>query len=504
MKKFLSFFCSAMLICCWNFSSTESFAEESTSPTQETTTEPEILFPHYEELSAGDVPRIYIDSKNNNVLGLIKETGYIETNIAIVDTNGYVVKDSGLIKVRGNSTALVAKKPFTIKFDNKQNVLGMGKARKWWLIANCLDPTMLRNELSLGLSQNMGISYTSEHKYAELWLDGVYRGCYQIIEPVDSGKSRVNINVEKENAETEFLLQFELSRYDPTATYFVADGFRFEIKAPDEPNAAQLEYITSTMTEIAKTIKSLNFKEIEKVIDIDSFAKYYLLNEYFKSVDCGFSSMFFYYKNGKLFAGPPWDYDLTSGNLNYNESENSRLCLDTANLFANDAIFFKYLCKCRDFNNAVRHAYAENYEYFENIYVDGGYIDNIIDEYYSVFQRNFDDTEWVVGQRYWHLTRQPDDTYEKNVDYLRNWLKERNEWLSEYYDIFGNDWYTVGDINGDSIKSVADAVSLSRFLMGAESFSTVEYLSSDLNSDGEVDVYDMIFMRQLILNSNPN
>lgn len=499
MKKFLSILCSAILICFGTFSSMASFAEETTAPTQETTSESEILFPHYEELSAGDVPRVYIDSKNSNVLGLIKETGYIETNIAIVDTNGSIIKDSGLIKVRGNSTASVAKKPFTIKFDNKQNVLGMGKTKKWWLIANCLDPTMLRNELALGLSQNMGIPYTSEHKYAELWLDGVYRGCYQIIEPVDTGKSRVNINVEKEKAETEFLLQFELNRFDPTATYCIADGFRFEIKAPDEPNEAQVEYITATMTEIAKTIKSLNYKEIEKVIDIDSFAKYYLLNEYFKAVDCGFSSMFFYYKNGKLFAGPPWDYDLTTGNLNYDESESYRMCLDTANLYANGAIFFKYLCKCRDFNNAVRHAYVKNYEYFENIYVEGGYIDNIIDKYNPVFQRNFDDTDWIVSHRYWHLIRQPDETYEENVEYLRNWLKERNEWLSEYYDIFGSDWYTVGDINGDSVKSVADAVSLLNFLISKDSLSEVEYLSSDLNSDGEVDIYDMILMRRLLI-----
>ncbi|MDE6784032.1 MAG: CotH kinase family protein [Ruminococcus sp.] len=452
------------------------------------------------QFSAGEVPRVYINTNDGIGLALVKQTGYVMADIAVVDTNGYIIHDSGQIKVRGNSTALAPKKPYNIKFDSKQNVLGMGKAKKWVLLADCYDPTFLRNTLALDFSHNIGMPYTSEHSYVELWLDGVYRGCYEITEPVDDGTSRVNINVDGNGGMEDFIIQYEMNRASSNTTYFTADEFRFEIKSPDITSEEQRLYVKNKVTEIFRIIKTLDFEEIEKVIDIDSFAKYYLINELFKNVDFGYTSAFFYYKNGILYAGPPWDYDLTAGNLNYNESPNSRLCLDTENLFADNCQFYQYLLECRDFQNAVRHVYAENFEYCENMYAEGGIIDTITETYYPLFQRNFDDTDWEISKQYTSLMRVPDPDYFENVNYLRNWLRERNQWLSDYYDIYGDDWFSLGDVDGNSEISIADAVQLQQYLMSQRAFSAINLKASDLNQDGEVDSYDMIKMRKLIIN----
>lgn len=454
-----------------------------------------------EEYTAGDYVKIYINTSDETGPPTSKSQGYVPADIIIVSTTGNIIHQSGQIKVRGNSTAIVSKKPYTIKFDTGRNVLGMGKAKKWVLLASCLDPTFLRNKLALELGRNISLPYTSDHKYAEMWMDGKYRGCYEITEPVTDGASRVNIDVDKNDGYGDFLVQYELSRYDADSVYCNSDGMRFEIKSPDITSEDQRLYVQETLANIVRTVKTKNFDEIEKLIDVDSFAKYYLINEFFKDVDFGFSSAFFYYKNGILYAGPPWDYDITAGNLNYYESENSRICLKTDGLFAANYLFYEYLMECRDFKNAVRHVYAENYQYFENIYVSGGYIDQTLDVYKPLFLRNFSDTEWNLTTQYHQLMRKPDATYEENVEYLRNWLAERNEWMSGYFDIFGEEIYELGDINDGDGTDIGDLVKLQRYVMGAEEFNRAEFLAADVTQDGAVDGYDVVLMRQLLIDN---
>lgn len=116
------------------------------------------------------------------------------------------MSDSAQIKVRGNTTALywMQKKPFTIKFSSKKNVLGMGSGKKWALIANLFDPTLLRNYVAFDTAQKMGIEYTSNQRFVELWLDGSYRGCYTLYEPVQQGVDRVDIDIKSNGGKKTF------------------------------------------------------------------------------------------------------------------------------------------------------------------------------------------------------------------------------------------------------------------------------------------------------------
>lgn len=465
----------------------------------------------YDELSSAieklqyrtsQVPQVYITTNDNIGNQLIKETGYIPTHIAVVDTDGNTVSQNGIIKVRGNSTAMVYKKPYTFKFETKQDLLGMGKGKRWVLLADCLDPTFMRNYVAFEIGKELGIDYTSEHRFTEVWMDGVYKGCYELTEPVSEGKNRVDIDVDSNNGMNDFLIQYEYSRAHEDSIYFTADDLRFEIKSPDVTSEEQRLYVKNKTIEIYKVIKSLDYDEISKVIDTRSFAAYYLLNEYYKPVDVGFSSIYFYYTNGKLFAGPPWDYDLAAGNLNYSESENSRLCLDTTGLFASQYLFYKYLCQCDEFIDEVRHIYREHYDFFENIYAENGLIDTVSSEYREVFDRNYEDTDWDISFQYLNLMRPPDKTYEENFEYLRDWYKNRNEWYSEYLHIFDLDNIIPGDLDESGEVNIADAVLLNKHLLSESKLTQTQYTASDINNDGKVNAFDMVLMRKLVINNN--
>ena len=264
------------------------------------------------------VPKIEITTDAGNGLSLEKADGYVGAHITITDADGSAVDDTISLKVRGNSTAMehVTKKSFNFKFAKKTEILGMGKGKKWALLANCFDPTLLRNYLAFDLAQELDLPYTSQQRYAEVWLDGSYRGCYTVYEPVQEGTDRVDIDIESNDGKKDFLLEYEASRTEADVSYVSAGGLRFAMSDPDEPTEDQLAYVTDTLNNIINTLKNGTEEEIRQTIDVDSFAKFYLLNEYAKTGDFGLSSVFFFYKDGILYAGPAWDYDLALGNLN--------------------------------------------------------------------------------------------------------------------------------------------------------------------------------------------
>ena len=177
-----------------------------------------------------DVPQIRVVTENGNGTTLQKEDDYVNAQITIKDTDGTELSDAVQFKVRGNTTALswVTKKAFTFKFAKKKNVLSMGSGKKWFLLANAFDPTLLRNYTAFELARELGLEYTSNQKICELWVDGNFRGCYTLYEPVQEGKDRVNIDIESNGGKKDFLLEFEaVTEEDDAVTAPLFGGSRF-------------------------------------------------------------------------------------------------------------------------------------------------------------------------------------------------------------------------------------------------------------------------------------
>ena len=438
-----------------------------------------------------DVPQIRVVTENGNGTTLQKEDDYVNAQITIKDTDGTELSDAVQFKVRGNTTALswVTKKAFTFKFAKKKNVLGMGSGKKWFLLANAFDPTLLRNYTAFELARELGLEYTSNQKICELWVDGSFRGCYTLYEPVQEGKDRVNIDIESNGGKKDFLLEFEAVTEEDDKTYLVADKrFRFAFKDPEEPTEEQQAYVQEIMDDIVAAIKTGDKAQIEQKIDLPSFTKYYLLNEYLKTFDFERTSVYFYYKDGKLYAGPAWDYDLCAGNAYPDFSARAKNAADYNGIFADKNLYI-YLAKYGWFNEMVSEVYRDHYEFIENISADGGFLDATYAQYKDVFERNYKEAGWNISKWWLNNYKKPLPTYAANYDYLKDWLDVRNDWMTVHFNPFGED-YKIGDVNGDKSIDVFDATLVQKYIVENAGLTGEQKIIADVNNDNTVDALD--------------
>jgi len=391
------------------------------------------------EGDASDIARIYIDTADNSS---IVKAEYRPCTITVYDPTGKystITDPNGTVKVRGNSTSGGAKQPYNIKFDKKQNVFGFGKCKKWCLLANMYDKTQIRNTLAYNLANDIGMAYVQQSAFVELYVNGTYCGVYQLCESVGVGDTRVDIDVDG----NEFLFEFL-----PYAEYSTDENFRtpkynilLGINDPESPTEAQRAYMQEFFTAMENAIESKNYDNIIKYVDVPSFIDSFIVHEFFKEVDYATSSTRFYLKEGKLYAGPVWDFDLSSGNCSssyytgYNNVSTTGLSWQGDYCYG---IWNKRLFKCTRIMDMVKARYKELQPYIVNVYKDNELGKNKIDELLEKngvdIRRNY--TRWYTEVVYSTLEKVPEDgTYESEIAYLRDWLEKRNAWLKERFGI---------------------------------------------------------------------
>ena len=144
------------------------------------------------------------------------------------------VSNSGTVNVRGNSTSLADKKAYNLKFDSSINPFGMGTAKKWSLLANIFDKTMIRNYMGLNFQRylestqtpfenNVSKAFTSNCKNVDLYVDGKYLGTYLLTESVEVGADRVNIDTSYYDKTTDDV------KADSTPTTVTINGTEYKL-----------------------------------------------------------------------------------------------------------------------------------------------------------------------------------------------------------------------------------------------------------------------------------
>ena len=201
----------------------------------------------------------------------------------------------------------------------------MDASRRWELLANFYDGSNMRNALMLDLAKDAGLEYTPDAEWADLYLNGVYQGLYQISEKVETGAGRVDIDVsESGSGETGYLFLMEdASRYETAeGGKFTTDGGQtLVIKNPElagKEQTAALESLVQGFENAAVSPDGVDpdtGKVLTDFIDLDSFVKKYLIEEISKNSDAVTNSQYFYKKaeSPLLYAGPAWDYDNALG-----------------------------------------------------------------------------------------------------------------------------------------------------------------------------------------------
>lgn len=233
------------------------------------------------------------------------------TRYASADTNPdkYCSLD---MRGRGNTTWNMAKKPYQIRSENEIDLLGMGLATTYALMANYRDAIGSRTQLALDLGQALELDYTSEQRQVDFFLNGIYMGMYVIAEKVEVAPNRVEID------QTEDIL-FEIDQYYSESgnigiglTQYNSQC-RFRIHSPTEEDT--VERSKQVITEAIEALYSGDEQAFLSYFDLNSWARMYLLQIYSMNSDAYHGSLYFYYSNddGKLHACSPWDFDWSFG-----------------------------------------------------------------------------------------------------------------------------------------------------------------------------------------------
>ena len=219
----------------------------------------------------------------------------------------------GGIRGRGNSSWLwYDKKPYRIKFDKKQSLMGLGKAKSWVLLAEYRDPTDLMNAFVFEFAQMMDMPYTNHNRYVEVTLNGDYIGLYHLTEQVQQGDNRVAVD-----EMAGYLIQ--LDRDDgPELAPDAGDNFWSEVyrmpvcvKNPEDLGAEGLAKAKAELATLETAIRKGDYKEVCKLIDIQTMIKFLIVQELVYNVELDAPRSMYMHKDvgGKWAMGPLWDFD---------------------------------------------------------------------------------------------------------------------------------------------------------------------------------------------------
>lgn len=221
------------------------------------------------------------------------------------------------IQGRGNSTWVVHdKKPYSLKLVDKADLLGMGEAKDWILLADALDASAMRNKIVYDFAAEAGLAYTPECRWTELYLNGEYAGLYLLCERVEVDPQRVDLTPDGSLVCMDRDIRIE---EDPEPYFVTENGQYLQVRESSDYGA--LKELFQSMENAVLSPDGLDPESghsWQELIDLKSWVKKYLIEEIFDSYDANFQSQYFYcYEtnaDSRIYAGPIWDYDASLGN----------------------------------------------------------------------------------------------------------------------------------------------------------------------------------------------
>ena len=424
---------------------------------------------------------------------------------------------------------------FNMKLEDTTHLFGMDAAesesgaKSWCLLANNADESMMRNAVAYQLAAEIGIEYPPEFRFVDIYSNGKYLGAYFVTEKVDVGKKKLikgkafdDLNEDKmgkdvdsegatnvysvefnnktlsgsmryRNFKTDidmkdieysttgtYLLEFEIGeRYTSEHSYFTSPrGQHVVVKSPEDATESQVEFIAkefAKMEELAFADSSETFlNNLDDYMNIESFAKMYLIQELSSNLDAASTSYFITYdcskgENARFTASPVWDYDWAFGQYAKKDMKfeaNSDKSLEPANptvWFAKNKRIDdssskapkKYSIQSKLANNAkfqtvIKKCWNDVFlSSAQDMYKTNGYID----QWYNLINKSMamNEDRWGFIKNDPLISDPSDnwgsndtgDTFDDTVDYLKNkWLKVRTEWLNGKIQEYGDYEYT--------------------------------------------------------------
>ena len=361
------------------------------------------------------------------------------------------------IEIRGSSTTWFPKKQFAVETrdslgeNNNISLFGMPEENDWIFNAPYTDKSLMRNVIIYKMARDAG-KYATRSHYFELVIDGDYRGLYVMFEKIKRDNNRVNISkLEPEEVSDDDITGGYIIKVDkwdgeniggwysePPSDSYGGFYYQYHYPKPDEIVYDQQQYIMSYMESFEQTILSDDFANPEtgypSIINWDSFVDFFIMQEITKNVD-GYRLSSFLHKDkdsddGRLVAGPIWDFNLGFGNADYYNGWETQGWQVEADLPNDDFSIPYWWCTIWS-DQSFRWSVQQRWNSLRNNFLSNASVNSLIDSLQShigeAADRNFE--RWpTLGQYVWP-NYYIGQTYQDEIDYLRNWIITRMDWM---------------------------------------------------------------------------
>ncbi|MFN6373946.1 MAG: CotH kinase family protein [Chitinophagia bacterium] len=385
------------------------------------------------------------------------------------------------IELRGQSSQMFPMKSYDIELRDAAGselevpLLGMPPESDWVLYAPYTDKTLMRNFLAYTLAREMG-RWASRCRYVELVVDNDYKGIYLLEEKIKRNTARVNISklLPTDNSGDEltggYIFSLDKQPNGWFSSYPVLGSINFNKRQFSYvyPKLAditqpQKDYIKSAVDQFESVLAGPDFQNpstgTRKYADLNSFIDYFIINELSRNVD-GYRLSTYLHKgknsiDGRIKAGPVWDYDLAFRNANYCNGSDiygwaykyNYVCPgDGAGLIP---FWWERLMQDTSFIGSLRCRWKE----LRKTTLSDNHIQKIIDSVVSLTTeargRHF--TRWdIMGKYVWPNANPIPPNYAEEINTLKSWLTQRAAWIDGSLDNSG----ACGDFPPNTVTSL--------------------------------------------------
>lgn len=383
-----------------------------------------------------NLPTVIINTENAQEI--VSKENEISSNVYIISENGTNLLSTSETGVRGRGNASwdqFPKKPYRLKFKSKQSPLGApASAKKWTLISNYSDKSLMRNILAFEASRRIGQAYTPYCHPVDVIVNGEYRGCYQLCDQVEAAEGRVP-------AKDGYLIEIDAYAWKEVSAFWSWKGTPVTIKHPDEDDItdAQRNHIESFFNQMETAALGADFTDPEKgyrkYLDLESFLRNLLVGDFCGNTDLLWSV--YMYKDaadGKLYTGPTWDHDLSFDNdyRSHPINNNNDFIFLTVPSPASDAVR-EMTRKIVKEDPQAKQMLAELWtEAYENGSLKT--LPDYLDQTYLLLQEsqelNF--KRWKILNQTVHMNFQALGSYEAEVQFVKKCIEERLVKFDQY------------------------------------------------------------------------
>lgn len=381
------------------------------------------------------------------------------------------------IEIRGSSSQGFEKKNYAVETrkadgsNNNVSLFGFPKENDWVLHGPYSDKSLMRNAIAYTLAGWI-MDYAPRIQFCELVINGQYEGVYLFTEKIKRDKNRVNVAelLPEENQGDEltggYILKFDKwdgasndgfpSNYPADLDGFGTTYFLYHYPKPDEITGEQKAYVQQWIHNLEATLMSAGFDSPQygyrQLLDVPSFISYLFVQEIGKNVDAYRLSTFFYKdkdsKNGKLFMGPVWDFNLAFGNADYCEGwqtwgwawQFNEVCPAD---FWIVHFWWERLWQDESFLRQT----GQRWQDLRQDTLSNERIFSMVDSLYGVLagpaNRNFQRFN-ILGNYVWP-NAYIGQSYQDEYRYLRNWLAARLNWLDTQMELLAEPKYVDAD-----------------------------------------------------------